>query len=331
MKDAGTGIVIVSYNSEDFLGPCLTAALSFCPQVLVVDNASADGSRRVVRSHPPAILIDNPINLGFAAAVNQGIRALDAEFVLLLNPDAILETPIEPLVEACCWQNAAAACGKLVHADGSPQAGFAVRRFPTVTALAFESLGLNRVWPSNPVNRRYRCLGFDFDRAQPVEQPAGAFLMIRKSVWAKLGGFDESFFPLWFEEVDFLRRAAALGHRVYYTPEATAVHHGGHSLARIPEAASRWYWYDNLLRFSAKHFRLGFRAVSAAVLLGVAARCVVGAMKGGEARSGYGKVMRSAGRALLRGRAQAGLRNDSRPDVEPSTQSDLTNSHTHGL
>jgi GT2 family glycosyltransferase len=338
-RDAG--IVIITHNSADFLEPCLRAALSRSDRVVVVDNASRDNSADLARKHPGAQLIANSSNRGFAGAANQGIRALDRDFVLLLNPDAIIETPLDPLVEACSRFGVGAAGGKLVHVDGAPQRGFMVRRFPTPARLAFECLGWNRIWPSNPVNRRYRYWDFDCDRRQRVEQPAGAFLMVRRRVWEALGGFDEAFYPVWYEEVDFLQRAAAKGYSAVYVPQAIAVHHGGHSVSALPPAAARWYWYDNLLRFSAKHFHsMGFRVVSGAVLVGVLTRMAGGRLIGSEeAATGYGRVLRLAGRALIRG--PAGLRcegsaksgdeqNDSYTHVETTTQANLTNSHSHG-
>jgi GT2 family glycosyltransferase len=339
------GIVVVSYNSGRFLEPCLQAAARFCRHIVVVDNASTDDSCDVVKRCPHARLIANDANRGFAAAVNQGLRALNTEFVLLLNPDAVLQTPLDSLIEACAQPGTAAAGGRLLDLDGRTQTGFCVRRFPTPASLAFESLGWNRLWRSNPVNRRYRCLDLDLGIAQAVEQPAGAFLMIRRSVWENLGGFDEGFFPVWFEEVDFLKRAAGLGCAIRYVPEAVATHYGAHSVSAMPAAAARRYWYDNLLRFSAKHFGpFSFRAVCGAVLAGVAARVVMGIVPGSGWRkaSGYNQAIRLAWRWLLRGphlgepggseRAAAGsLPGSDSSNGETRTQRNLSNSHSHGL
>jgi GT2 family glycosyltransferase len=338
------GIVVVSYNSARYLAPCLEAALRASDNVVVVDNASADDSVAVIRTLPQPKLIANSTNKGFAAAVNQGIEALDAEFVVLLNPDAVMETSLEPLIQACSMPGTAAVGGKLIDEDGLLQTGFCVRRFPTPAALAFEALGLNRIWPSNPVNRRYRCGDLDLAVPQPVEQPAGAFLMIRRSVWEELGGFDERFFPIWFEEVDFLKRAAAQGCAIRYTPGAVARHKGGHSLAAVAKPALLGYWYDNLLRFSAKHFRpIAFRAVCAAVLAGVSARVVLGILSGSPAATGRSgiQILRLALNCLFRGPAvygpaflgrQPGYRSGGcSPDGETTTERKLFNSHSHGL
>jgi hypothetical protein len=200
----GIGAIVVTYNSEAEIGPCLDAALRHTERVVVVDNASSDGTLGEVRKRPGVSLISNAENRGFAAAANQGMKALDVPFLLLLNPDAALETGVEPLAEACGQTGVGASAGKLVDVEGRPQSGFSVRRLPTPAALAFEVLGLNRIWRRNPVNRRYRCLDLDLDTPADVEQPAGAFLMIRRDVWQELGGFDEQFHPVWFEDVDML-------------------------------------------------------------------------------------------------------------------------------
>ena len=157
----------------------------------------------------------------------------------------------------------------LVSADGTPQAGFMVRRLPTPAALILEALLLNRVWPSNPVNRRYRALDLRPDMPGPAEQPAGAFLMLRRSVWEVLGGFDEGFHPLWFEDVDFCRRAMDRGYAFYYDPASVAKHTGAHSILPLAVEKRRIYWYRSLLRFTAKHFTpRAFRLTCVAVVTG---------------------------------------------------------------
>src|SRR5215469_4675373 len=119
---ASIGIVIVTYNSAAEIGACLEAALRSGADVVVVDNASSDGTVTEVRRQG-ARLIANAGNRGFAAAVNQGFCALSSPFVLLLNPDAVIQMGLEALREACELTGAAGAGGKLVAADGRPQHG----------------------------------------------------------------------------------------------------------------------------------------------------------------------------------------------------------------
>ncbi len=280
--------------------------------VVVIDNASIDSTLDEVRARNAVRIVANRENRGFAAGVNQGVEAEKpvqppispkagetgdspgfsaragetgdspgfsspgfSEYYLLLNPDVYLRTGIEPLVEAT-RQNGLAA-GRLTDETGKTQEGFTIRRFPTPLTLWFELLGLNRMWPSNPVNRRYRYLDRDLDSGAVVEQPAGAFLMFRKDVWERLGGFDEGFQPIWFEDVDFCLRAARLGYKPYYEPKVAAEHVGGHSILRIGVGCRQQYWCASLLRYAAKHFpSVAYRGICVAVLLTSVPRAVAG-------------------------------------------------------
>src|SRR5215469_12766052 len=117
---AEIGIIVVTYNSAGVIGPCLDAALMTGAEIVVVDNASSDGTRAEVERRGVR-LIGNSGNLGFAAAVNQGFRVLKCSYVLLLNPDVVLKTGIDGLREACERPGAAGAGGMLLDAKGQPQ------------------------------------------------------------------------------------------------------------------------------------------------------------------------------------------------------------------
>ena len=267
---------------------------------IVVDNASSDRTVQQVRKHPNVMLIANPQNRGFAAAVNQGVKATDADFILLLNPDVQLLTSIEILTATTLKHGLAAGC--LLDDALRPQTGFSVRRFPTATTLVFETLGFNRLFPANAVNRRYRCLDQDLGRPGEAEQPAGAFLMLRRDVWQSLGGFDERFFPVWFEDVDFCRRAYDLGLRAQYLPSVQARHAGGHSVSQIEAGCRAVYWCVSLLKYAAKHFgSIGYRTVCGSVLLTSFPR-LAGEMireKTLNPIAAYWKIIRFAGRCLI--------------------------------
>lgn len=295
--------VIVTYNSADVIISCLEALSKMAPQVstVVVDNASSDGTGDLVRARSGAKLIANDQNRGFAAAVNQGVReATGGDLILVLNPDTELLTVIDPLVESAARDGLAA--GRLVDASDNTQAGFTIRRFPTPFSLAFELLGINRLWPSNRVNRAYRYLDRDLHEPGPVEQPAGAFLMFRHDVWEKLGGLDEQFYPVWFEDVDFCRRAVDAGYQIAYVPSVTARHRGGHSVSRISSQRRASYWCVSLLTYAAKHFGPGaFRGICAAVVLSSIPRMVAGMISERTLSSvvTYCNIMRFAGLCLL--------------------------------
>jgi len=298
-----TGVVVVTYNSAEVIERCLDSCGAL--PVVVVDNDSHDATRELVRRRTSVKLIANSSNCGFAQAVNQGVAELDTELVLLLNPDAKLEGNIGELEEACTQPGVGLAAGKLVDEGGQVQTGFTLRRLPTPAALMLETLGINRLLPFNPVNRRYRCLDLDLAAPAEVEQPPGAFLMFRREVWQRLGGFDTHFHPLWFEDVDFCRRARDLGLKIQYVPQVTVRHQGGHSIASLDWFRREVYWYVSLLRYASKHFRpFAYRAVCAAVMLGSVFRTAVEIVRRRSFRpiKVYAKIGRLAGRSLISGR-----------------------------
>ncbi len=262
---------------------------------VIVDNASSDNTVERVRSRGGTV-IANSENRGFAGAVNQAVReAGEYQFILLLNADVELLTPVDQLRESAQLHGLAA--GRLVDEAGRTQAGFTLRRFPTPASLICELFGINRLWPSNSVNRRYRYLDRDLDQPGPVEQPAGAFLMFRRDVWTKLDGFDEQFYPVWFEDVDLCRRAVDAGYQIEYVPSMIARHRGGHSVGKIPSDRRATYWCVSLLKYGGKHFQPGaFRWICAAVALTSIPRMVVGMIESRTLSSvgTYLKIMRFA-------------------------------------
>lgn len=271
------GIVVVTYNSEEVISECLEACLRLAGvRVVVVDNHSEDATVEEVRRHPDVQVVANRTNRGFAAAVNQGIAMLNTRFVLLLNPDAVIVSGLQDLKEAVGEAGVGAAGGRLIDPNGRTQTGFNIRGFPTAWTLSFEALGLNRLWPGNPVNRRYRPFIAELE-PQDVDQPAGAFLMVRKAAWELVGGFDEQFHPVWFEDVDFCKRLHREGLRVVYAPSAIARHRGGHSADTISWSSRQLYWYGSLLRYAAKHFSTSSRRT---VSVAIAAACIPRAIAG---------------------------------------------------
>jgi GT2 family glycosyltransferase len=295
--------VVVTHNSEKVVDACLEALDRMSLPTVVVDNASTDQTLERLGTHPRVRVLRNSQNRGFAAACNQGIRASSAEFILLINPDVTLDTSVDALIEAS--ERSGLASGKLLDVAGRTQSGFTIRRFPTPQVLIFELFGINRLWPSNPLNRRYRCLDIDLDRRAIVEQPAGAFLMTRRDVWERLDGFDEGFFPVWFEDVDYCRRAVDSGYEIQYVPSVTGTHVGGHSVRQIPAGSRATYWCASLLRYAAKHFRAaGYQVVCAAVVVSSVPRMLADILRERSLTPVrvYFHIMRDACAALFLGR-----------------------------
>jgi N-acetylglucosaminyl-diphospho-decaprenol L-rhamnosyltransferase len=297
--------LIVTYNSAGHARTCALAAARYCAEVLIVDNASTDATLAEIPTDTASHthVIANTHNLGFAGAVNQGLAAAAHNLVLLINPDAELLDDPAPLLQECEAAHAAVAAGLLVDATGRAQAGFTVRRFPTPAALAFEALGINRLWPANPVNRHWRALDLDLSQPQNVQQPAGAFLLIRRAAWQQVQGFDARFHPVWFEDVDFLMRIADAGLLIRFNPRVRARHTGGHSVGRLEGGQRVEYWYGSLLQYAGKHFSpAGKSAVALAVSLGAAVRWVLAGGQGPAAqanRAGYGRVIQLAVRSFV--------------------------------
>jgi hypothetical protein len=277
------GAVIVTWNSGSHIGACLDALARHEPgmPVVVVDNASSDNTLAETRARIFPVVAANRENRGFAAAVNQGVKALpDCELMLVLNPDAVLQTDTSAMAAEFDDARVGACGGRLLGASGTPQTGFELRRFPSAATLIFESLGLNRLWPSNPVNRRYRCLDLGANEPCDAQQPAGAFLMIRREAWCAVGGFDEGYYPVWFEDVDFLKRLAASGWLIRFAPGSAAAHAGGHSVSLMAIRASAAAWYGSLLRYAIRHCSFAGRAaVCLAVLAAAAPRALLGAAR----------------------------------------------------
>ncbi len=269
------GAVIVTWNSEEDIAACITAAQNAgVLETIVVDNGSKDLTRKIVASMDGVKLLYFPENLGFAGGVNRGVAALSTEYALILNPDCLVQDGIERMANAA--QNGAAG-GMLLGNNGEMQTGFAVRRLPTAWTLIFEVLGLNRLFALNPVNRRYRYSGFDFTQEQEVEQPPAAFLMVKKSIFEQLNGMDERFWPIWFEDVDFCLRLRKAGHKILYCPAAKAKHRGGGSIQKILWPFKELAWYVSLLRYATQHFGWLSRRL---VCLAVAAASVPRALTG---------------------------------------------------
>lgn len=269
-------VIIVTYHSEECIGPCISAAKQWTPHVIVIDNASTDRTVEIARALDASV-IANSDNRGFAGAANQGFAAAQTPYVLLLNPDVTLLEGRDALIQAA---EGGASTGILTDESGNPQVGFSIRRIPDAWALAFESLGINRLFPNNPVNRKWRALDLDLSNTASVEQPPGAFILTRRDAWEKIGGLDEGFWPIWFEDVDFCHRLLSHGFQIRYTPETRASHVGAHSIRQMPRGSREIQWYVSLLRYAGKHFSPYHHALVAfSVALSSIPRAVFGVLR----------------------------------------------------
>jgi GT2 family glycosyltransferase len=290
---------VVTYNSAAHVEACVRALAPRDCEIIVVDNASQDDTLALLESLSASIamqVLSLTRNLGFAGGVNVGARAATADIFIILNPDAIGEPgAVEALARCLVESEAVAAGGALLQCDGSVAKGFAFRRLPTLASLLCEVLLVNQAWPSNPVNRRYRCLDADYAREQPVEQPAGACLAVCKEVWELLRGMDPQFFPVWFEDVDLCARIGASGRKIVYCPSARFQHSGAHSVSQIDFRDRQGYWYANMLRYARKHFSSGrVLVLRVGIVIGMLLRIIAGGPRGvslGVAMRAYWRVI----------------------------------------
>ena len=229
-------VIIVSFNSGSALARCLDsiAELEKDADVLVVDNASTDGSDKTAERGGRVALQRNAENVGFARAVNQGLARTEGEFVLLLNPDCELRAgSLDRLVsELRLHPHAAIAGPKILNDDGTVQGS--ARGDPTLlTGLFGRSTLLTRLFSGSELARRN--VRFDLvtgdgasDSGYDVDWVSGACMMARRDMLRRVGGFDERYFLYW-EDADLCRRLRGQGWGIRYVTSAEVVHQAGQS------------------------------------------------------------------------------------------------------
>ena len=265
-------IVIISWNTRDLLAACLTSLRTYPPdgdhEIVVVDNASRDDSTAMVRRDFPHVhLLENPTNVGFAAANNQALALCRGRYVLLLNSDTEVTPGTLSALVSFMEQHpqAGVVAPTLVNPDGSFQASYA--RFPTFVS---EFLLITRLarWLSGPYAPSPRPR--PHEAAHPVDWAAGAALLVRRAAIDQVGGLDAGYF-MYSEETDWCWRLWRHNWQVWYLPAVKVIHHGGAS-SRQRGAASYAQLYASKVRFferaygpaAAGRLRTLFRLVAAA-------------------------------------------------------------------
>ena len=248
-------IIIINWNAASHLGRCLdsvSALIEDVDEIVVADNHSSDTSRETIRRYPNLRLIENQTNLGFGAAANRAMASTKSRHLLLLNSDTLVSPGnVRRLHESMLSDSdSAIACGPLVGEGGTPQTRFQFRELPTVGSVLTDVLGLEEILAvistKPPVQMKT-------GRLPSSVQPAAAYWMIRRRAWSELGGFDERFWPAWFEDVDFCKRLESSRWKILFDERAGAVHIGGVSVPRLGRRRFTRVFYRNLLRYLKKH------------------------------------------------------------------------------
>lgn len=266
-------ILIVTYNSAPLIGRLLDHLQAefehetghLRAEVIVVDNASRDGTAQLVRrEHPSVRVVASAVNLGFAAGNNLAARHAKGRHLLLLNPDALPEPGALRRGVQLMDDNPRVGLGggELLGTDGSRQPS--ARMFPTLRDEVFTLSGLAARHPASRLFARMDRRWADPDRDAEVDWIPGAFVFIPSVLFARIGGFDERFF-MYYEEVDLCRRLRELGRTVQYWPGLKATHIGGASArtvadARVSRAGSQlesWRMRSALLYYRKYHGAVG--------------------------------------------------------------------------
>jgi GT2 family glycosyltransferase len=253
---------------RDLLRRCLESIFaSRLPglEVIVVDNASSDGSLEMLRTEFSHVtLIANSENRGFPAGNNQGLAAARGRFVMALNPDTeIVGDALRRVVAHLEAHPEVGALGpQLLNPDGSVQSSR--RRFPTFVTALFESTWLQGIAPRR-VLRRYTMDDVPDDTVHEVDWVTGACIGVRREVLETVGVFDEDFF-MYSEELDWCRRIQAAGWKIVYLPEAKVIHHAGKSSEQAVAARHIHFQASKVRYFRKYHGRLAAGALRAALL-----------------------------------------------------------------
>ena len=251
-------IIIVNYNVKHFLKQCLHSVLkaseSVSHEIICIDNHSVDGSiEMLINDFPKIKLIRNDKNRGFARACNQGIKIAKGEYILILNPDTVLENDslIKPIQFMDIHPEAGSLGVKMVDGSGKylPESK---RGLPTPAAAFYKMSGLAKLFYPSQLFGKYYLDYLNKDEIHSVHVLTGAYMLIRKTVLDKVGPFDEQFF-MYGEDIDLSHRIIKAGFKNFYFPKTRIIHYKGESTKK--QGIKYVYtFYKAMIIFSKKHF-----------------------------------------------------------------------------
>lgn len=251
-------VIIVNYNVKNLLRDCLLsvqkAAHSIDTEIIVVDNASSDGSVEMLKAEFKYVnLIANTQNLGFSKANNQGIAQAQGKYILLLNPDTLInKNTFDDCLNFSKQTNNCGGIGVKMLDANNQFLKESKRGFPTPWASLCRLSFLNKLFPNSALLNGYYLGHLSNDENHQVEVLAGAFIWIKKSIIDEIGGLDETYF-MYGEDIDFSYRILQAGYHNYYLGTVTILHYKGESTDKYSFKYIK-HFYDAMKIFSKKHY-----------------------------------------------------------------------------
>lgn len=256
MKDIS--VIIVTWNSADEIVKCINSVIDASgdlnTELIIIDNNSSDNSFELVNNitFPKLNTVKNAENLGYTKAVNQGIKLSQGKYVLLLNPDTVLEkNSIKVMYDFLESNPTYGACAPLMkNPDGSIQ--YSVRNFPTYWRMFCEFSLLAYIFPNSKLFGSWKAKYLDYSSEQDIEQPMAAAFMIRSELLAKTGNMDERF-RMFFNDVDLCKKVYDSGSKIRLLPSSVVTHEHGASIKKDRANMIR-IWNDDCAKYFEKHF-----------------------------------------------------------------------------
>lgn len=252
--DPAVSFIIPNWNQKQLLHECISSICntigSLPHEIIVIDNASTDGSAEYIKkAFPDIIWIQNSTNPGYAKAVNQGVELSQGDFLFLVNNDVkLMENTTERLVSFLLENpDAGAAAPLLYYPDGRLQ--ISCRRFPTPAAILLEKVGINRIGPFSKLKLTVE----EHLTGGVVQQPMASALMVKRECWDAVGPVDERF-PIFFNDVDWCYRLYKdTDYKIFLCTSTKVIHHLGASVNTLG-SRKKVEFYKGLVKFYLKHF-----------------------------------------------------------------------------
>jgi GT2 family glycosyltransferase/lipopolysaccharide/colanic/teichoic acid biosynthesis glycosyltransferase len=264
-------IIIVNYNVKAFIEQCLMAIerakRDLKLEIFVVDNASVDGSQAMIKKRFPHVhLIENKKNIGFSRANNQALRKAKGEYVLILNPDTLIQEDTLSVLKDYLdeHQDAGAVGCKLINPDGSYQVA-SRRSFPYPWVAFSRILGLSKIFPKSKLFGRYNMTYLDPDEHCELDVLPGSLIFARRKALEDIDYFDEDYF-MYGEDIDLCYRIKKQGWNIYYTPATKAIHYKGESTKKS-DLSFVSNFYSAMLIFMNKHLKSHYSLILRMILV----------------------------------------------------------------